>query len=434
MKSKLLFVALPVLALGLWWSLSIDNDVYAETKRVLEPIDGCVYMTLMGEQSSKDFDVFMTSENVSLAVRDGLAWLSDAQLPSGGYGAGSHNAQHVMDPHAVPADPATTAMVAQAFLRSGTTLKSGKYAQNLEKAINFLLESVEQTPKDAEFITEVRGTQIQTKLGQNIDAVLTAQLLSNLLDRNLKGLNKKRVNRCLDICVAKIEAGTDAYGKQKGAGWAGVLQSGLAYSALEAADAVGVEVNKEVLKRSKEYQKGNYNPASGAVNTEDGAGIMLYALSNSIRASAKEAREVEEKMTKAIKQGIIEKDAEVTTETLKRIGYTDTKAMEYATSYNVYQSGKVAAQEEEVLNGFGNNGGEEFLSFLQTGESLVVNQDKDWEQWYDQTSGRILKIQNKDGSWNGHHCITSPVFCTATSLLLLTVENDMEYLNKVGKQ
>ena len=115
MKSKLLFVALPVLALGLWWSLSIDNDVYAETKRVLEPIDGCVYMTLMGEQSSKDFDVFMTSENVSLAVRDGLAWLSDAQLPSGGYGAGSHNAQHVMDPHAVPADLATTAMVAQAF-------------------------------------------------------------------------------------------------------------------------------------------------------------------------------------------------------------------------------------------------------------------------------------------------------------------------------
>ena len=170
------------------------------------------------------------------------------------------------------------------------------------------------------------------------------------------------------------------------------------------------------------------------MNTEDGAGIMLYALSNSIRASAKEAREVEEKMTKAIKQGIIEKDAEVTTETLKRIGYTDTKAMEYATSYNVYQSGKIAAQEEEVLNGFGNNGGEEFLSFLQTGESLVVNQDKDWEQWYDQTSGRILKIQNKDGSWNGHHCITSPVFCTATSLLLLTVENDMEYLSKVGKQ
>ena len=86
-----------------------------------------------------------------------------------------------------------------------------------------------------------------------------------------------------------------------------------------------------------------------------------------------------------------------------------------------------------MLNGFGNNGGEEFLSFLQTGESMVVSKDEDWKNWYDAMSGRILKIQNEDGSWNGHHCITSPVFCTATSVLLLTVENDIQFLSKVGE-
>ena len=85
------------------------------------------------------------------------------------------------------------------------------------------------------------------------------------------------------------------------------------------------------------------------------------------------------------------------------------------------------------MEGFGNNGGEEFLSFLQTGESLIVNQDETWKNWYDDMSGRIIKIQNTDGSWNGHHCITSPVFCTATSLLLLTVENDIAFLSKVGE-
>ena len=105
----------------------------------------------------------------------------------------------------------------------------------------------------------MRNTQIQTKLGQNIDAVLTAQFLSNLLDRKLKGIDKKRVERCLDICVSKIQNGTDADGKQGGAGWAGVLQSGLANSALESAQAVGVEVDEEVLERSRNYQKGNYN-------------------------------------------------------------------------------------------------------------------------------------------------------------------------------
>jgi len=239
--------------------------------------------------------------------------------------------------------------------------------------------------------------------------------------------------RCLDICVGKIEMGTDASGRQEGAGWAGVLQSGLATSALEAAQAVGADVEEEVLERTREYQKGNYDAESGSVKTEDGAGIMLYSVSNSVRASAKEARKAQEAIAKAKKKGDLDKNAEVTVENLRKIGFSEDKAMGYTTSYEVYQSAKSVAQKDEVLSGFGNNGGEEFLSFLQTGESLVVNSDNDWKNWYDDMSGRILKIQNNDGSWNGHHCITSPVFCTATSLLLLTVENDIQYLSKMGE-
>ena len=433
MKTKILLVLLPVLVIGAFFAISDSNGNYAETSRLLETSNGCVFMTVMGEQSSENYNVYKNDENLMISVRDGLSWLADAQLPNGGYGAGSHSAQNVRDPHAVKADPATTAMVAQAFLRSGITIKKGAYSKNLKDAIDFLLETVESTPKSSTFITDVRGTQIQTKLGENIDAVLTAQLLSNLLDRNLQGIDKRRVERCLDICVAKIEASTDASGRQKGAGWAGVLQSGLATSALEAAQAVGAEVDAEVVERSKNYQKGNYDESTGKVKTDDGAGIMLYAVSGSVRGSAKDARKAEDAIKKAKRDGKLDKNAPVNTDNLRKAGYSESEAAQYATSYNVYQSAKKTAQREDVLNGFGNNGGEEFLSFLQTGESLLVNKDKDWKNWYDDMSGRILKIQNKDGSWNGHHCITSPVFCTATSLLLLTVENDIEYLSKVGE-
>ncbi|PKA83394.1 hypothetical protein ATE92_1546 [Ulvibacter sp. MAR_2010_11] len=434
MKTKLLLVAFPIVIAGAFFSVfrSIPN-MYPETKRVLEPIDGCVFMTVMGEQSSEDFNVFKNNENYTMSVRDGLSWLSKAQLPNGGYGAGSHSAQNIRDPHAVQADPATTAMVGMAFLRSGTTLKQGAYSKNLKNVIDYLLETVENSPKNDPYITDVRNTQIQSKLGQNIDAVLTAQFLSNLLDRNLSGVDKKRVARCLDICVSKIQEGTDASGRQNGAGWAGVLQSGLANSALEAAQSVGADVDKSVLDRSRNYQKDNYDEKTGGVKTEDGAGVMLYAVSGSVRASAKEARKAEEAVNKAKKDGKLKGDAPVTVENLKKAGYSEQEAIEYNASYNVYNAAKETAQREDVLNGFGNNGGEEFLSFLQTGESLVVNKDKDWKKWYDDMSGRILKIQNSDGSWNGHHCITSPVFCTATSLLLLTVENDIEYLSKVGE-
>lgn len=433
MKTKILWMLLPILAAGAFFAVSESNDTYSETARLLNPTDGCVFMTVMGEQSSEEFNIYKSDENLMMSVRDGLSWLAEAQLPNGGYGAGSHNAQHVRDPHAVKADPATTAMVAQAFLRSGTGIKSGKYAKSLKGAIDFLLETVENSPEKSPYITDVRGTQIQTKLGENIDAVLTAQLLSNLLDRNLKGIDKKRVERCLDICVGKIEAGTDASGRQSGAGWAGVLQSGLATSALEAAQAVGADVDEVIVERSKNYQKDNYDEKTGNVKTDDGAGIMLYAVSGSVRSSAKEARKAEAAINKAKKEGKLDKNAAVSADNLRKAGYSESEAMGYATSYNVYQSAKKTAQREDVMNGFGNNGGEEFLSFLQTGESLLVNRDDEWKDWYDDMSGRILKIQNQDGSWNGHHCITSPVFCTATSLLLLTVENDIDFLSKVGE-
>ena len=116
------------------------------------------------------------------------------------------------------------------------------------------------------------------------------------------------------------------------------------------------------------------------------------------------------------------------------IGYSQDQAIEQNTSYQVYNASKELSQTKRATEGYGNNGGEEFLSFLQTGESMVINNDNDWKTWFDNTSGKLLAIQNKDGSWNGHHCITSPVFCTATCLLTLSINNDIEELTAVGKK
>ena len=429
MKTKILLLLAPLVLLTVAWKISETTPDYSETSRTLTPESGCVFMTVMGEESSQDFSVYKNNENLQFAVRDGLSWLSKAQAANGGYGAGNHSAQHIMDPHAVVSDPATTAMVAAAFLRSGTTLKKGVYKDNLKNAIEYLLNEVERNQNN-EFIAEARNTQIQRKLGDNIDVVLTTQFLSSLLDRDLRGLDKKRVKRALNMCIDKVQRSTDQEGKQRGAGWAGVLQSGLANSALEAAQSVGGAVNSDVLQIMRDYQKSNYSE-DGNVNTADGAGVMLYSVSGSVRATAKDARKAERMIKEANKSGALN-DEVVTVENLKKAGMTETEAIEYNTSYNVYQSAKQTVQREDVVSGFGNNGGEEFLSFLQTGESLAVNDDTDWKKWYDDMSGRILKIQNQDGSWNGHHCITSPVFCTATSLLLLTIENDIDYLKEMG--
>lgn len=397
------------------------------------PPNGCVFRTIMGEESAERHSSYKTPEAVQRSVERGLQWLIGAQQANGGWGAGSHTRQDIRNPHAVQTDPATTAMVAMAMLRSGTTLSSGNHPARLRQALDYLLAAVEQAPASSFNITPLTGTQIQSKLGGNIDVILTSQFLSNILPHlDDQPSLKNRVMRSQDVCVKKIQAAQDGNGSIAGSGWAGVLQSSFATNALEAAEASGVAVNREALQKARDFQKKNYNSKTGEVNTDLGAGIVLYSVTGSVRASAKQARKVEEEIAKAKNAGVLPPSAQPSAENLKKIGFDQDDALQYATAYEVYQSAKVEAQREDVMSGFGNNGGEEFLSYLQTGESMIINKDSQWQKWFDNMSGRLLKIQNQDGSWQGHHCITSPVFCTATCLLILAVNNDVERLMELG--
>ena len=394
---------------------------------------GCVFRTLFGEESSEAAAIFKTPSNVSNSVNQGLQWLVQAQHPSGGWGAGTHARQDIMDPHAVSPDPATSAMAAMALLRTGSRMDAGPYRDQLRNAVTYLLSEVENTPTNRQKITAQSGTQIQSKLGENIDAVMTLQFFSNLMEYlqdsdPLKG----RVMTAMNECTKRIQGLQEADGSIGGAGWAGVLQSAMANNALESARYYGAEVDDDALDRSREYQKGNYDPESRSVDTSKGAGIMLYSVSGSVRASAKQARKVREEISEAKRQGRISEEAPVSAKLLEELGYGEDEAIKYATSYEVYESSKSVAQNEEVMQGFGNNGGEEFLSYLQTGESLAINKDPGWEQWYDMIAGRLISIQNEDGSWNGHHCITSPVFCTATTVLTLSIDQDIDQLTRMG--
>ena len=404
----------------------------AFTRRDNKPLrpypKGCVFRTVMGEESSDNMAVFNTSEVLSTSLDRGLSWITQAQNKDGGWGAGSHARQDIHDPHAVNSDPATTSMVAMALLRTGSKPDD----VNLKDAIEYLLAVVERSTPEESNITHLTGTQIQVKLGQNIDVILTSQFFSNLLDKMDESPLKARVRKANEVCVNKIEKAQSSDGSTRGSGWAGVLQSAFAANSLESAQKQGIHVDDRVLSQAKAFQKSNYNNGTGDVKTDMGAGVVLYSVSGSSRASAKEARRVREEMKKAKDEGRLPSSAPATAENLEKIGFQPSESRSYATSYEVYESAKLQAQRNDVMDGFGSNGGEEFLSYLQTGEGMVISKDTQWTNWYDNISGRLLKIQNDDGSWNGHHCITSPVFCTATCLLILSVNNDVERLGRLG--
>ena len=131
-------------------------------------------------------------------------------------------------------------------------------------------------------------------------------------------------------------------------------------------------------------------------------------------------------------KGDLKQEAEVSEENLQKIGVDSDRAKNLANANAAAKAQVKRLNDETLLRGFGNNGGEEFLSYLMTSESLIITGGDAWQQWNTKMKSRLAKIQNPNGSWNGHHCISSPVFCTAAVLQCITTDRDAGILIQVA--
>jgi hypothetical protein len=413
---------------------------------------------------------------LSEAVKKGLKWLAERQNADGGWSQGGGwrtggqqggrvEGKEVQD----PSDVGNTCMVLLALYRAGNTPTEGDYKEHVKKGVKFLCEQVEKAKADDLYVTDVRNTQLQSKIGPFVDTFLTTLVLSELKDK--AGEQNKALAAALDRTIGKIAKHQKEDGTFAGnAGWAPVLSQGVCNKALGRAKLNGVMVADEVIARagrqSREAAGGERAApaapttpaASGPVATAapagkpgaattpppaagpaaDGfavrglsvsgvggggvgdAGVPLYSGSqaagnlqdvlNSVNVDADKAKKVvaDPKATKEQK-----------TEAEKVIK----QAEELAKDANEARTRVVAqARQAQFVAGAGSNGGEEFLSFLNIGEMLVVKGGKDWTDWDGKMQEMLPKAQDGDGSWSGQHCITGKTFCTASALLVLMAD------------
>jgi hypothetical protein len=59
---------------------------------------------------------------------------------------------------------------------------------------------------------------------------------------------------------------------------------------------------------------------------------------------------------------------------------------------------------------------------MNISDSLVRSGGEEWKKWKGQIKEHLLKLQNQDGTWAGHHCITGRVACTSGALLTILAE------------
>ncbi len=350
------------------------------------------------------------SHEVNAAVGKGAKWLASVQGADGGWGqdggvtANNRQTEHL---ESNGNDVANTAVAALALLRAGN-----QYRPNVERAVDFILKRIEASPADGLSITNVNQaqngqTQIQRKLSPNIDTFLASMLLAEV-DGTFAGTNKARVRRGLEKCVAKIERNQSSDGSWNvGGGWAPVLGTSLASRSLFEAGKKGVKVDDKVMARADTYTVNNQKNR-GTVASGGGVGI------GGGRGAVSSLGGVAETVVISAAAGVdLYQDAQAL-EQLSRTPEDRGKNKSEIASINRKLS------DTKFVEGFGSIGGEEFFSYLNISDSLKRTGGKEWSDWHAKISDKILKLQNEDGTWAGHHCITGRVAVTSAAILNIT--------------
>ena len=384
----------------------------------------CVETTVSADKNPND--------PVSIAVDKGVKWLVSVQGKDGGWGQDGGETSYVRQGERLESngnDVANTAVVALALLSTGTTPVQGPNHQALQQAVSFILNHVDRSPTDGLAVTNLTGTQIQRKLGPYIDTFLTSKLLAEL-DGNMGDPQANaRVRRCLEKCVAKIEKNQLKDGSWNIAGgWAPILGTSMASQSLYLAQGKGLAVHQMAMNRVDVYTKlsaaGPLPPAAmpassagrvaAGVGVGVGAGYGVDVTPAPVMAVSKSA----DAEVSAVSAGVsLYKRAQE----LEQLTRTEKDRKENARQIADI---KMQLSDPRFITGFGSIGGEEFFSYLNISDSLHRAGGPEWVRWNTDMKAKILKMQNEDGTWAGHHCITGRVAVTGAAILMLVADRE----------
>jgi hypothetical protein len=395
-------------------------------------------------QGSKTWTTAIEPKPLSQNVKKGLDWLVEHQLPGGGWGQGEESAQ-MRGNESLKDTPnvADTCIAVLALIRSGSTPREGLYRDAIVKGVRYVRLQVDESDSQSIAVTRVQGTRVQQKLGPNIDTFLASMLLAEVKGRMPDEASETAADLALHKVLGKIERHQKQDGAFDGQGWAPILAQAMCGKGINRAKQAGARVSDMALARAEKGAtlafQASMPARAGAAGTGvtsgspgasrgmmaggammgGAAGVELYSRAASIGVLQDSVN-----TNKVVAEGLRDKAAY--SKTVTERAHAKELLAQFADAEKVQHEAQAAVisrlGDRQFMAGFGSNGGEEFLSYMNIAESLVVKGGDEWKRWDSEMTANLNRVQNGDGSWSGHHCITGRTFCTSTALLVLMAD------------
>jgi hypothetical protein len=301
------------------------------------------------------------------SIDRGTKWLISAMRMDGSLGADVGR----------PPDLACTSIFGLVLLSQGNTLSAGPYRKELSQVLDAVLNMVERLPPD--YTATKINTLVQRKIGANADLFVSAMFLSQLLGEAAEA--ESDVRAALEKLVAIVCRAQGQDGTWGNESWAPVLGTVLGWECLRASSSAGLRVDASARLAGEALLKNLQN------NKADRHSWMhdFYKNASGVRV-------------------------------LYSLNYRHERAFQDCVARIL----RIAKEDDRP---FVEAGGEEYLAFFLVTECLLQEPDESWSAWYPTVRDKIMRVQNADGSWSGHHCITARTFCTAAAMLTLQAAN-----------
>lgn len=310
------------------------------------------------------------------SAKRGLQWLLSAQNRDGSWGLDMGREGCI----------SCTVVASLALMSNGNTERGGPDARAvlaIRHGLDFILRHARRMKGD---IWKGDETLVQRKLGRSIHSIFATVFLTQIYGQRAAGLSADDHLELRDIIsqlasvIVKAQEPDGSWHKET---FGSLKATCMAWLALRSAASAGVDVEDASVRKTLQFLKSQWNPASKLFDKTIGNGNYqtIYATASCLRvlyamgdASSQEARGATEAFMRLVQTG---------------------------------QMGGAFLTVE----------GEDYLSAALFTQALIIEEDKRWGEWYPWITGELVKRQNADGSWTTTACIAGKTFATSCAVL-----------------